>query len=232
MPRSERRRRPAGRHPVVARRNSHGSIPVPLVDSPELFWVRRERLQPTCRAAGVEYAEGLEGWEKSGKFNHPVLTGVVVARLDAGRLAEALARSRRAEAATDAAAVVLELAWECLPGPLRLVRSVGAAVARPVRVAAWADALDGEHPDLAALLRRYACPGYQRAATAEERDIRALQAAAVTPAMHALAARIAASAVDPDVLSRAKELLESRGREMTGREVDAVFRRHIDDTHD
>jgi hypothetical protein len=49
-------------HPVVARRNMHGSISVPLADYPDLFWVRRERLQPTCRAVGVEYAEGLTGW--------------------------------------------------------------------------------------------------------------------------------------------------------------------------
>lgn len=167
-------------HPVVARRNTHGSISVPLSGCPDLFWVRRERLQPTCRAAGVEYAEGLERWEKSGRYSRPILNGVVVARFDAGRLAESMARSRRADAAEDAAAVVLELARECLPNSMRWVRSVEAAVARPIRVAARADALDEEYPDLAGLLRRYACPGHPRAATPEERDIRAIQAAAVT----------------------------------------------------
>lgn len=215
-------------HPVVARRDMHGSISVPLSGCPDLFW---ERPHPTCRAAGVEYAEGLEGWEKSGRYNRPILNGVVVARLDAGRVAEALAHSRRVDAAEDAAAVVLELAWECLPNSMTPVRSVVAAVARPIRVAAWADALDEEHPELAGLLRRYACPGYPRAATPEERDIRAIQAAAVTPAMHSLGSRIAASSADADVLRRAKELLLSRGREMTEREVESVFQRHIDDAH-
>ena len=217
-------------HPVVKRRNGHGSIRVPLSEAPDLLWVRLERLQPTCRAAGVEYADGLEGWAKSGRYNRPLLDGVVIARSDAEKLADAVARSRREEAAGDAAAVIMELVWASLPGAEWQVHTVRAAMKSPARVAVWADALERTHPDLARLLRQHVCPEYPATDDPVNLFSRGAEAAGWPAALTARITGMVRSGANPDVLGRASTLLKSRGKLATKGEIESVCMRHLDDT--
>lgn len=221
-------------HPVVRERDRHGSISVPLSDSPDLYWVRVDRLQPTCRAAGIEYAEGLEGFERKGpskQYIRPILNGVVIARCDAGKLAGVVARSSRANAAQDAAEVVLELVWEFLPDTEWQVHSALAAVRNPARVAVWADALEKTHPDLAALLRQYICPDYPVTGDPVELFVRRATASEWNPAWISVITDLVRAGGCDDLLHRAVALLEVRGRDATEREIQAICRRHLDDAH-
>jgi hypothetical protein len=96
-------------HPVVLARNQYGSIRVPTRD-PRLCWLRIDRLQATCRAAKVEYADGLEGFEETRYGIKPLKCGVVIACRDVSKLVAAVARSSREFARIDAADILREVA--------------------------------------------------------------------------------------------------------------------------
>lgn len=102
------------KHPVVQARNQYGSIRVPTHD-PRLCWLRIDRLQATCRAAKVEYADGLEGFEKTRYGTKPLKCGVVIAVRDVARLVAAVARSSREFARSDAADILREVALDLVP---------------------------------------------------------------------------------------------------------------------
>lgn len=217
-------------HPVLRNRNNRYSISVPLSDAPDLLWVRLERLQPTCRTAGIEYANGLEGWERSGRYNRPLLDGIVIARSDVEKLAEAIARSSRGNAISDAAAVVLELVWEVLPASEWQVHTVRGAMKNPARVAVWADALERTHPDFARLLRRHVCPDYPATDDPIDLFVRAAEAAGWPAALTSKIGGMVRSGENPDVLHRASALLSSRGKLATENEIKLLCRRQLDDT--
>lgn len=221
-------------HPVVKARDSHGSISVPLSDAPDLVWVQIERLQPTCRAAGIEYAQGLEGFERTGprkRYCRPIFNGVVVALSDAERLAEVVARSGRANAAQDAAHVIFELVRVALPGAECPVKTVRAALKNPARVAVWADALEKTHGQLALLLRRYVCPDYPATADPVELFVRRATASEWNPAWISMIADLVKAGGCDDLLHRAVALLAAKGAQVTERDIEAVCRRHLDDAH-
>ncbi|CAN5535055.1 hypothetical protein BH11PLA2_BH11PLA2_16130 [soil metagenome] len=205
-------------HPVLKNRDRYGYISVPIGNSPTLCWVRLERLQPTCRAAGIKFAEALLGWERSGSFSRPVTEGVVVARRDVPHLAEAVAASSRERARHDAVQVARELARDLM------------SRISEIHTAVWADANDSKHPKIASMFRRFLCPSYPQTTSDREKLARILQAVGYGRPAVELVDRLITSEVDLDTLQRAKILSETKGSQFTRQEVAEVFRRNLDDT--
>ena len=204
-------------HPVVKSRNSYGSIAVPVSESPSLCWVRLERLQPTCRAAKIEFAEALVGWERKGSFRRPLIDGVVVARRDVPRLAEAVAASSRGRAKQDAVKVARGIARDLM------------GRTSEIHAAVWADANDSKHPRIAGMFRRFLCPSHPRTTSDREKLARMLEAAGFGRPAVELVDRLILPGVDQDTLQRATTLSAAKGAQCTRQEAAEVFRRNLDD---
>lgn len=204
-------------HPVVKIRNRHGYISVPVSESSSLCWVRLERLQPTCRGAEIEFAEALVRWERRGSFSRPVIDGVVVARRDVPRLAEAVAASSRVRAKQDAVEVARELARDLMGR-----RS-------EIHAAVWADANDAKHPRIAGMFRRFLCPSHPRTTSDREKLARMLEAAGFGRPAVELVDRLIQPGVDQDTLQRATTLSATKGAQCSRQETAEVFRRNLDD---
>lgn len=66
--------------------NDYGNIDIRRKVPAGCAYVPGERLGPSCRALGMDYAPAFVGWKGSKRFPRPDLDGVVIAEQDAPRL--------------------------------------------------------------------------------------------------------------------------------------------------
>lgn len=162
-----------------------GSLPVGLVH------IKGKRLQPTCKALGVEFAEAFVGFGGTKRFPKALTNGVVVAEADAAQIITAIekkkekdtpearakrtaAKERRQQAENEAFALKIRAQFPAMPEGKEKLIATHACKVGSGRIGRSRVAEDyGVDPVMAAVVAyvRHNCTDYEeRLADGEDRE--------------------------------------------------------------